>query len=346
MLRALVKNNAGLLLVVASEAFYVFMRASVKVLTSEGGSAIPISEVRFLRSVVTYVFSVAYMYCTKIDHPILGPPHVRFLLLCRGFSEFIGIFGMYYALQYLSLSDSVVLGFLSPLSTAIAGSLILNEKFKKGEAVAGIISLLGVVLIARPPFIFGSNGHNEEKDEHGVTIGHRMIAVCVSLISTLGFTSGFITIRAIGKRAHPLHNMAYLSFPSAIICAAGIILTRTPVVVPTERLYLSMLVLIGVFGFFAQILMIIGFQIEAAGRASLGIYSKVIFTLILERVVFGTTPGLLSILGTFLILGSGIYVTATKAREGGDSEGSNVEEGCALLNPHEDSNRQHTDVES
>jgi hypothetical protein len=116
-----------------------------------------------------------------------------------------------------------------------------------------------------------------------------------------------------------------------------------------------MLVLIGVFGFFAQILMTIGFQIEAAGRASLGIYSKVIFTLILERVMFGTTPGLLSILGTCLILGSAIYVTATKGREGGDSnvvgkvtspEGSNVEEGRALLNPHEDSTGRHTDVES
>jgi len=125
-------------------------------------------------------------------------------------------------------------------------------------------------------------------------------------------------------------------------------MTRTSMVVPTERLYLSMLVLIGVFGFFAQMLMTIGFQIEAAGRASMGIYSQVIFTMILERIIFGTTPGLLSILGTCLILGSAIYVTATKAR-GDDSsvdrkvalpEGGSVEEGRALLNPCEDNNRQ------
>jgi len=271
------------------------------------------------------------------------------LLLCRGFSGFVGIFGVYYALQYLSLSDSIVLTFLSPLSTAIAGSLVLNERFKKGEALAAIISLLGVVLIARPPFIFGSGGHSKVSAvEHGVTIEQRMIAVCVSLISTFGFTSAFITIRAIGKRAHPLHNMSYLSFLSVVVCGLGIIITRTPMVIPTERLYLSMLVLIGVFGFFAQILMTMGFQIEAAGRASMGIYSQVIFTMILERVIFGTTPGLLSILGTCLILGSAIYATATKAREEGDScvdrkvalpEGDIVEEGRALLNPYEDSNR-------
>lgn len=55
--------------------------------------------------------------------------------LCTG-RRFIGIFGVYYALQYLSLSDSIVLTFLAPLSSAIAGPLILKEKFKKGEALA------------------------------------------------------------------------------------------------------------------------------------------------------------------------------------------------------------------
>jgi drug/metabolite transporter (DMT)-like permease len=93
-------------------------------------------------------------YCAKIDNPILGPPGVRLLLLFRGFSgcalnssffsfdgyqfgsRFIGIFGVYYALQYLSLSDSIVLSFILPLSTAMAGSLVLNEKFTKGEALA------------------------------------------------------------------------------------------------------------------------------------------------------------------------------------------------------------------
>ena len=129
------------------------------------------------------------------------------------------------------------------------------------------------------------------------------------------------------------------------------IVTRTPVVVPTKPLYLSMLGLIGVFGFFAQILMTMGFQIEAVGRASMGIYIQVIFTVILERAIFGTVPGLLSILGTCLILASAIYVTVTKAREGDDPsadgkitlpEGDDVEEGRAIPDPYEDSD---TDVD-
>ena len=47
MLRALVKNNAGLLLVVASEIFFAFMNLSVKVLTTEGDSGVSVLEVFF-----------------------------------------------------------------------------------------------------------------------------------------------------------------------------------------------------------------------------------------------------------------------------------------------------------
>jgi len=350
MLRALVKNNAGLLLVVASEVFFVFMNVSVKVLTTDGESEVSILEIILLRMIVTYVFSVAYMYCSGISDPILGPPGVRLLLMSRGFFGFIGLFGIYYTLQFLSLSDSIVLTFLAPLCTAIGGSILLKERFRNGEALAGMVCLLGVVLIARPPFIFGSDDHPNEKDlgaviENGVTAEQRMAAVCVSLIGVIGAAGAFISIRAIGKRAHPLHNMVYFSFWSIVVSSVALIATRTPIIIPRQKLFLAMLSLIGVFGFIAQTLMTMGYQIEAAGRASMGVYTQMIFGVILERLVFGTVPGPLSILGTCLILGSGLYVTMTKATEGNGAstdgkialpEGEDVENGPTLFEPYED----------
>jgi hypothetical protein len=56
-------------------------------------------------------------------------------------NRFFGLFGIYYSLQYLSLSDATVLTFLAPLCTAVAGALILKETFKLGEAVAGRASI-------------------------------------------------------------------------------------------------------------------------------------------------------------------------------------------------------------
>ena len=51
--------------------------------------------------------------------------------------RFGGIFGLYYSLQYLSLSDATVLQFLSPIFTAIAGAVFLHEIFSWREAFAG-----------------------------------------------------------------------------------------------------------------------------------------------------------------------------------------------------------------
>lgn len=51
--------------------------------------------------------------------------------------RFFGLFGIYYSLQYLSLSDSTVLTFLAPMCTAAAGALILKEPFSIKEALAG-----------------------------------------------------------------------------------------------------------------------------------------------------------------------------------------------------------------
>ncbi|KAF8723817.1 hypothetical protein AX14_009144 [Amanita brunnescens Koide BX004] len=355
MLRAFIQSNAGLLLVVASEVFFASMNASVKVLTT-GESEVPVFEIILLRMIITYVFSVAYMYWANISNPFLGPPDVRLLLMSRGFFGFIGVFGIYYTLQYLSLSDSIVLTFLSPLCTAIGGSFLLGERFSKREALASIVSLLGVVLIARPPFMFGYILHHHAKEsrtaiESGVTTEQRMVAVCVSLIGVLGQTCAYISIRAIGKRAHHLHNMAYFSLWSIIVSSVVMIATRIPMAIPKQMLSLGMLALIGIFGFIAQTLMTIGYQIEAAGRASMGIYSQLIFGVILERLVFGTVPVMLSILGTCLIMGSALYITMTKVREAGDSgndrqivlpEGEDIEEGRALFEPYRDN---YTEVE-
>jgi drug/metabolite transporter (DMT)-like permease len=61
---------------------------------------------------------------------------VLLMVLIR-ISRFFGLFGIYYSLEYLSLSDATVLTFLAPMCTAIAGALLLGEKFTRREAIAG-----------------------------------------------------------------------------------------------------------------------------------------------------------------------------------------------------------------
>jgi drug/metabolite transporter (DMT)-like permease len=58
----------------------------------------------------------------------------------------VGLFGIYYSLVYLSLSDAIVITFLVPTTTAIAGYLLLGESLSRREMLAG-----GAFLILHGP---------------------------------------------------------------------------------------------------------------------------------------------------------------------------------------------------
>lgn len=55
------------------------------------------------------------MVRTGVEHPYFGPPGVRILLCLRGIVGAFGLYGVYFSLRYLSLSDATVLTFLSPV---------------------------------------------------------------------------------------------------------------------------------------------------------------------------------------------------------------------------------------
>ncbi|KAF8333683.1 integral membrane protein DUF6 [Amanita rubescens] len=332
-LKAYVANNEGLLFVMAAEGFFALMNLSVKIL----GEDVSVLEIMWIRMIITCLCAVAYMHFAKINDPVLGPPGIRILLCLRGFTGFFGIFGLWFSLQYLSLSDAIVLTFLTPLCSAAVGSFLLKEKFTMKEVLAGIVSLVGVVLIARPPFIFDAIrvGHLPGEKELSlrafqvdaaklVTTRERMVAVGVALLGVAAVTCEYNILRVIGKRAHPFHNIVYLSSFSVIASSFGMAITQTHLTIPATSqkwpLFAALLLLVTLFGLFAQICMILGFQREAVGRASTGVYSGIIFALILGRVVFGTVPGALSVIGIVLILGSAVFVVVMKqAREGEES---------------------------
>jgi drug/metabolite transporter (DMT)-like permease len=81
---------------------------------------------------------------------------------------------MYFSLQHLSLSDATVLTFIAPILTGFSGAVFLKESLSIGEVLAGceylkptltvivihqmiVCSFLGVVLVSRPQFLFGSS---------------------------------------------------------------------------------------------------------------------------------------------------------------------------------------------
>lgn len=175
-------------------------------------------------------------YFRKTPHFPFGLKEVRWLLIARGFFGFFGVVGMYWSLLYLPLADATVITFLSPALACFACSILLKEPFTRVERIAALVSLIGVVLIARPTSLFGSGPdasietptsgntdgvpnsdkpssapNSDASNYESVTPEERLFAVGIALVGVMGAAAVITIIRWIGKRAHPLISVNYFS---------------------------------------------------------------------------------------------------------------------------------------
>ena len=230
-------RNKGLGYMLIAQVFGTLMNVTTRILEVEGnkGKGLHPFQILFARMGITFVLATAYMWWKKTPDFPLGKPQVRWLLVARGLGGFCGVFGMYYSLLYLPLADATVMTFLAPSLACWACSFLINEPFTRGEQIGTLVSLIGIVFIAKPTMLFdafgsganmppasgnsdfapGANGTMPAGADAGnyddVTPMQRLQAVGIAMIGVLGSATAYTTIRWIGKRAHPLISVNYFA---------------------------------------------------------------------------------------------------------------------------------------
>lgn len=236
-----------------------------------------------------------------------------------------------------------------------ACAILIHEPFTRKEQIAGLISLVGVALIARPVswlphgLAFTPAGHgardrvplldstqpSEVTMAKGITPSERLTAVSVGLLGVLGAAITFTSIRCIGKRAHPMLSVNYFGAWTTVISA--LVLQFYPGIdfqLPSSLREWGLLFFLGVSGFVMQILFTAGLQQEKNSRATNMIYTQMIFAVVFDKLVWNSTLGIWSIVGSSIILTSAIYIALqNSSRISGkeDSEGEADEEQRFLL---------------
>jgi len=269
------------------------------------------------------------MWWKKVPNAPLGPKGLRWILLVRGLFGFVGVFSVYYAVSYLPLPDETVISFLVPVGVSLFCHLLpqLREPFTSMEILGGLTSLIGVMLIARPSFLVkifpgledsDSASSSQKGSEPVVAPAQRALAVTVSLIGILGMAAAISLVRLLGKRIHPLISVTYFSTVVTIVSLIGILAIPSVggFVVPEGALEWVMLVGVGFLGFAMQFLLTKGVQLEKGGRAGSMMYSQMLFSLVWEYAVWNNVPGVWSIVGGGLILGSAALVAMVKQHKG------------------------------
>ena len=104
------------------------------------------------------------------------------------------------------------------------------------------------------------------------------------------------------------------------------------------------LALLGLSGFIMQFLLTAGLAHEKSSRATNMVYTQILFALAFDKLIFDTTPGGWSIVGSGLVLGSALHIAVHKGRETRITTVENVdveELSLRTVSNHEDNNENN-----
>jgi drug/metabolite transporter (DMT)-like permease len=260
-----------------------FWFSVMSVLVKLAGQRLPSMEIVFFRGLVTLVLSYAIVRRAGI-RPVLGTERAK--LLRRGVLGSAALACFLFSLTHLPLGEATLIQYMNPIFAILVASYFYGEKAGRGELVALAGSLVGVLLITRPAFLFGGAAGD-------VPLAYAVIALMGAAFSG----SAYATIRQMPSERPEVvvFYLPLLSVPMALPFALG------DWFMPSWGEWL-LLAGIGATTQMAQTAMTRGLQMEKTARATMTGYLQILFAALWGAILFGEHPGLWSVLGAAIIL--------------------------------------------
>jgi drug/metabolite transporter (DMT)-like permease len=259
------------------------------------GRRLPSSQVVLVRAVLTLALS--WWAVRQAGLPSIWGTHRR-LLLVRGTLGAIGINCFYWSLVHLPLGEATLIQYTNPIFATILAALWVGERVRPGEMACLAMAMVGVILITRPGFLFGSAA--SAYDTRDVTI---------ALFGAVCSGAAYAAVRKMGSGEHPSVVVFYLplvTFPIAIPFAS------TNWLVPTWTEWLFLLG-VGAATQMAQVYMTKGLQAETAVRATTTGYLQIVFAGLWGALILHERPSLWTLVGAAVIIGSALILAFGKA---------------------------------
>ena len=195
----------GFLYNCVSALMFSFMTLIVKL----AGSFVGPFELVVARSVVQLVLCTAsillFAHPKRPFGPLWHDRRIAGLLVLRGFIGILAMCCYFVSLSMLQLGEGVLVSFLAPVSTAIWGRILLKESISALEIFGMVFALAGVILVARPPFIFGLDEESSVFSLSGSSFSsiggglnsawYRTIGVAIGVLNTIIVGSAYSLTR-------------------------------------------------------------------------------------------------------------------------------------------------------
>lgn len=223
---------------------------------------------------------------------------MRIYLFLRGFLGSNAMILLYYAVLQMPLADATVIMFSNPVFTSLLAWIFLKERCTIMDVVFTVFTLTGVILIARPPFLFGAELSGIEGD-----YTNHIKGTSAAFAGAVGAACTMVILRKIGKNVHYYLSVWYYAVLGLVECII-VLLILDEWTIPSCGWDRWTLMAIGLLGIAGQTFLTKALQIEKAGPVALMRTMDVVLAFILQFLFLNRKPTWWSLGGALCVISS------------------------------------------
>ncbi|MEM8749762.1 MAG: DMT family transporter [Pseudomonadota bacterium] len=224
------------------------------------------------------------------------------LLLLRSLASVVSMSAAFYAFSVLPLAEVYSLIFATPLLITLLAIPVLGETIRFRRGIAVLVGLIGVVIVLRPGATDSTLGHG------------------AALLAAFGGALASILVRKLGRSERTAVLILYPMMVGFITMSA----LQPFVFKAIDLASLLLMALVGFMALAAQMCIIAAYRNAPASIVAPMQYSQMIWAIIFGALVFSEYPDMWVMIGSAIIIASGIYIVVREAT-------SNVSETTPLL---------------
>lgn len=289
---------AAIGLKVASIAVFVGMQAFIKL-----AGILPAGQIVFFRSFFAMVpILILLAWTGEIRSAFQTQRPGRHIV--RGL---VGVSSMalgFYALTRLPLPEAIVLNYAQPLLVVVISALVLGETVRIFRWTAVAVGFFGVLIISWPKLTLLGSPKGIGSDE-ALGVLAALAAAAISAVALL-------QVRSLVKTDRSSTVVIWFSLTASV---AGL-LTMPFGWAPLDYWQITFLVMSGICGGIAQILMTEAYRYASVATVAPFEYSSILFGLVVGYLLFADVPTVHTLVGGAIVVASGLFIVWREQRLG------------------------------
>ena len=279
----------------ATLAFTIF--AVHDVLIKILGSTYSVFQIIFFATLFSFIPISALMLADKKSGTFR--PKNLILVITRSLFQVVGFICAFFSFTALELAEAYSLLFITPLLITVFASVFLGEVIRLRRMIALCVGFLGVIIVLRPGFSVFELGH------------------LTAILASFCASTAFIILRKIGQVERSASLILFPMFTTLIV--SGLFLPN--LFIPPSLTDLLAMAAIGIMSTLSQLALIRAYRVSTAGVIAPFQYTQIIWAILFGSLLFGEVPDAFVLVGSTLIITSGIFIIWREYKVESEQEG-------------------------